>query len=59
MFTTDNAAPRTSGPSYDLEESEEVPRISASKVSYHGGSWDAVLLARLRFKPDVLEPTSK
>ena len=55
----DNSAPRTSGPSYDLEESEEVPRISASKVSCHGGSWDAVLLARLRFKPDVLEPTSK
>lgn len=60
MFTMDDAAPRTSGPSYDLEEpSEQVPHISASKVSYHGGPWEAVLLARLRFKPDVLEPTSK
>lgn len=59
MFTTDNANPRTPGPSYDLEELEEIPRISASKVSCHGGPWDAVLLARLRFKPDVLEPTSK
>jgi len=59
MFTIDNAATFTSGPYYDPEELEEVPRLSASKVSFHGGPWDTVLLARLRFKPDVLVPTSK
>lgn len=34
--------------------------ISANKVSEvgRGPKWDSVLLARLRFKPDVLEPTS-
>jgi hypothetical protein len=33
---------------------------SANKVSMVGGSntWETVLLARLRFKPDVSEPTS-
>lgn len=35
--------------------------VSATKVSYNspsGAPWHTVLLARLRFKPDVLEPTS-
>jgi len=59
MFTTDKAVPLTSGPTYDLEELDEVPRLSASKVSFYGGPWDTVLLARLRFKPDVAVPTSK
>jgi hypothetical protein len=58
-FTTDTEFPEDfRGPSYH----EEVPGnpLSASKVSTVGGSskWDTVLLARLRFKPDVLEPTS-
>lgn len=34
--------------------------LSASKVSSNNTSnvWDTVLIARLRFKPDILEPTS-
>ena len=49
------------GPSDD-EPSDIIPsRVEAKKVSCHdpGGPWHTVLLARLRFKPDVLEPTSK
>ncbi|KAG5329066.1 hypothetical protein C0989_010165 [Termitomyces sp. Mn162] len=44
------------GPSYD----EPVPgyAISSSKVSKVGRNWDTVLVARLLFKPDALEPTS-
>ncbi|KIM89615.1 hypothetical protein PILCRDRAFT_812439 [Piloderma croceum F 1598] len=62
-FTTDTEfPPELGGPSYH----EEIPgnRMancqSANKVSMVGGSntWDTVLLARLRFKPDVSEPTS-
>ncbi|KAF8147822.1 hypothetical protein B0H34DRAFT_738281 [Crassisporium funariophilum] len=58
MFTTDTEVPRELGPLYD-DEPGDVARLSASKVSSHGGPWDTVLMARLRFKPDVLEPTSK
>jgi len=48
------------GPSYDEPVDVEAgSRVEATKVSCHGGPWDAVLLARLRFRPDVLEPTSK
>jgi abelson tyrosine-protein kinase 1 len=54
--------PELGGPSYH----EEIPGNcmancqSANKVSMVGGSdtWDTVLLAPLRFKPDVSEPTS-
>ena len=47
------------GPSDD-ESSDIIPsRVEAKKVSLHGAPWNAVLLARLRFKPDDLEPTSK
>jgi abelson tyrosine-protein kinase 1 len=56
-FTTDTNLPEGSGPNYD----EDVPGnpVSASKVSLVGRSrWDTVLMARLRFKPDVAEPTS-
>ncbi|KAF8211722.1 hypothetical protein K438DRAFT_1807801 [Mycena galopus ATCC 62051] len=54
-FTTD-AEPEQGGPSYH----EPIPGapLSASKVSLTGGSWDTLLVARLRFKPDVPEPTS-
>lgn len=58
-FTTDTEVSHDLGPSYDLDDSAEIPRLSASKVSIQGDPWDAVLLARLRFKPDVLEPTSR
>jgi hypothetical protein len=58
MFTTDTDHAHVEGPHYE----EDVPGqlLSASKVSLVGGSskWDTVLLARLRFKPDVPEPTS-
>jgi hypothetical protein len=56
-FTTDTEfPPELGGPSYH----EEVPGnpLSASRVSVVGGGWDTVLVARLRFKPDVMEPTS-
>ncbi|TFK37240.1 hypothetical protein BDQ12DRAFT_214347 [Crucibulum laeve] len=59
MFTTDTEAiKQLGGPSYN--EPVDTHRLSASKVSDNGGDkWDSVLLARLRFKPDVLEPTSQ
>ena len=47
------------GPKYE-EEPTANPQ-HASKVSTSGNpgnKWDSVLLARLRFKPDSLEPTS-
>jgi hypothetical protein len=58
-FTTDTEFPSDlGGPSYH----EEVPGnpLSASNVSVvrDPARWDTVLIARLRFKPDVLEPTS-
>ena len=56
-FTTDTEVPPELGPSYD--EASDSVLDQESKVSSYGGPWDAVLLARLRFKPDVLEPTSK
>ncbi|PPR04893.1 hypothetical protein CVT26_012713 [Gymnopilus dilepis] len=58
-FTTDTEVPHDFGPLYDLDDSSEIPRQQKSKVSNHGDPWTAVLLARLRFKPDVLEPTSR
>lgn len=57
MFTIDTKVPRELGPSYD--EPGDILPVQSSKVSNHGGAWNTVLLARLRFKPDVLEPTSK
>ncbi|KAF8890966.1 hypothetical protein BD779DRAFT_1515523 [Infundibulicybe gibba] len=56
-FTTDTEVPpEFGGPSY--HEAAPGNPLSASKVSNNGGPWDTVLIARLRFKPDVLEPTS-
>ncbi|KAF6756188.1 TKL/TKL-ccin protein kinase [Ephemerocybe angulata] len=57
-FTTDSQSLRETGPSYD-ETNDSRARLEASKVSIHGGSWDTVLIARLRFKPDATEPTAK
>ncbi|KAF7355415.1 Protein kinase domain-containing protein [Mycena sanguinolenta] len=54
-FTTD-AEPELGGPSY--HEPISGHPSSASKVSLNGAPWSTVLVARLRFKPDVLEPTS-
>ncbi|KAG5640616.1 hypothetical protein DXG03_007905, partial [Asterophora parasitica] len=56
-FTTDTEVPsELGGPSYD--EPDPDSSLSSSRVSNGGGPWDTVLISRLRFKPDVLEPTS-
>ncbi|KAK0472502.1 hypothetical protein IW261DRAFT_1343551, partial [Armillaria novae-zelandiae] len=55
MITTDNEVPsELRGPSYH----EDLPFVSTPKVSINGSPDATVLIARLRFKPDVLEPTS-
>ena len=58
-FTTDKDVPQALGPSYEEDEASDTSLVQDSKVSDHGRPWETVLLARLRFKPDVLEPTSK
>ncbi|KAF9255884.1 hypothetical protein L218DRAFT_911907 [Marasmius fiardii PR-910] len=55
-FTTDTAVAPELGPIYD--EPVSTTPVNNSKVSNAGGEWQTVLIARLRFKPDVLEPTS-
>ncbi|KAJ7091133.1 hypothetical protein C8R44DRAFT_412775 [Mycena epipterygia] len=56
-FTTDTGS-ELAGPCY--HEPVVSNPLSASKISSNstGNVWDTVLIARLRFKPDVLEPTS-
>lgn len=54
-FTCD-AAPEVAGPSY---EDPPLQSVTASKVSGSGDPPKTVLLARLRFKPDEREPTTK
>jgi len=44
------------GPSYD--EPEQIDHDYASKVSLVNNSMKAVLVGRLRFKPDSTEPTT-
>ncbi|KAJ7772628.1 hypothetical protein DFH07DRAFT_167310 [Mycena maculata] len=59
-FTTDTGS--LGGPCYH-EPLVSSPFDSASKASTNStvanNAWDTVLVARLRFKPDVLEPTSQ
>lgn len=56
-FTTDTAlAAEFGGPSYC--EPEAGSALCVSKVSNEDGPRKTVLVAKLRFKPDVLEPTS-
>ncbi|KAJ8507429.1 hypothetical protein ONZ45_g10193 [Pleurotus djamor] len=56
-FTTDTASSQDNGPSYSESETPE-PQV-ASKVSIVGnGPWDSLLIAKLRFRPDIAEPTS-
>ncbi|KAI9434573.1 hypothetical protein H4582DRAFT_1818451 [Lactarius indigo] len=48
-------------PSGDTVQQDMVGAVTASNVSLVKNSsepWDSVLLARLRFKPDIAEPTS-
>lgn len=57
IFTADTqVSPKVGGPIY--HESYAVTPSSASRVSDVGDGWDSVILARLRFKPDIPEPTS-
>ncbi|KAF7353961.1 Protein kinase domain-containing protein [Mycena venus] len=53
-FTTDTE-PEQGGPSY--HEPISGSPLSSCKVSSTGQPWNTVLVARLRFKPDILEPT--
>ncbi|KAL1669009.1 hypothetical protein GGF50DRAFT_45197 [Schizophyllum commune] len=55
-FTMDTA-PDVAGPSYDTDDPQKS--VTASKVSGSGDPPRTVLLARLRFKPDEKEPTTK
>ncbi|KAJ3735589.1 hypothetical protein DFJ43DRAFT_991000 [Lentinula guzmanii] len=57
-FSTDTKMPfELGGPSY--HEPVSGSPVSANKISPQGTyPWSTVLMARLRFKPDVLEPTS-
>jgi hypothetical protein len=48
-------------PSSGTVRREMMGAVTASNVSLVKGAseqWDSVLLARLRFKPDIPEPTS-
>ncbi|KAI0945901.1 hypothetical protein AcV7_010017 [Taiwanofungus camphoratus] len=56
--STDLSSSMIGGPDYHEEPEDSLQ--SANKVSNtgRGGKWDAVLLARLRFKTDSSEPTS-
>ncbi|KAK7032471.1 hypothetical protein VNI00_013030 [Paramarasmius palmivorus] len=56
-FTTDTGVQlEMGGPVYHEEVDAKI--LSASKVSSNGGPWNTVLVARLRFKPNELAPTS-
>lgn len=56
-FSFDLSSSFLGGPSYD--EPIENPQWARNISSYgNNGKWESVLLARLRFKPDQLEPTS-
>ncbi|KAF7321723.1 Protein kinase domain-containing protein [Mycena kentingensis (nom. inval.)] len=57
-FTTDTSS--QGGPSYHepvIGNPQSASKVSSTRSSTNN-VWDTVLLARLRFKPDVLEPTS-
>ena len=56
IFTTDSDY-EGAGPSIDIPDESSCQ--SASKVSsVRGGPWNTVLVSRLRFKPDGVEPTT-
>lgn len=55
MFVTDTGVASERRPSY--QEAVTSDTLSANKVSVTGGGWNTVLISRLRFKPDLLEPT--
>jgi len=58
IFTTDTTVVADiSGPTYEEPSPTFEATVSASKVSVVGDKQKAVLLARLRFKPDATEST--
>ncbi|KAH8825809.1 hypothetical protein DL96DRAFT_1670173 [Flagelloscypha sp. PMI_526] len=60
VFSTDTAIPQEIG-GPDYSETNTIKPRTASKVSKtrsNGDKWDTLLVARLRFKPDIAEPTS-
>jgi len=58
IFTTDTTVvAEVSGPTYEEASPTFEATVSASKVSVVGDKQKAVLLARLRFKPDATEST--
>ncbi|SRR6266540_978702 len=58
MFTCDRSAHNgRNGPLYD-EELEDIEHEFATKVSLVNDPVKAVLLGRLRFKPDSMDPTT-
>jgi len=57
MFTCDAVPPGgRNGPVYD--EPEHIDHDYASKISLTSDPPKAVLLGRLRFRPDSMEPTT-
>lgn len=61
QFTLTSAEEGLQPSSETAQQATMVGAVTASNVSLVKGSsepWDSVLLARLRFKPDVPEPTS-
>ena len=64
-FKTDESMPQEStvgGPSWIESEEHPIDEVYSTKVSNNGDSakqWNALILARLRFRPDEDEPTSQ
>lgn len=59
-FTFERSVPSgRNGPLYEDDgEDEDVGHEYASKVSLVGDPFKALVVGRLRFKPDSMEPTS-
>jgi hypothetical protein len=47
------------GQPYNAPSNDSIQKSKSKVSTIHGEPWDTVLLARLRFKPDVSEPTLK
>lgn len=63
QFTPDEALPdATTAEGWNERDEHPVDNLFSCKVSVNGDSakgWDALILARLRFRPDEEEPTSQ
>lgn len=55
----DDTVSSSLGPAYDFDDADDRTRLSECKISDYNGPVHAVLLARLRFKPDTIQPTSR